>query len=189
MISNNGSTIHKSKFLSFINKGIMALMFMLLLIILLPCSYIVIAHWATMPILIKLFWPIFLMVILIGVLIAPINGMAISKGGLIIFVPDFRIIKFKVQALDRIVFGFREWENKKYSVMVKIKYRDGSSFEKDYSMQFRNMRNRKLSMAIYTISKRKVDRICGVISLLDFPTIINIIDYEGNIIRQSISET
>ncbi|MBE6943567.1 MAG: hypothetical protein E7453_04810 [Ruminococcaceae bacterium] len=184
MVSNNGLTICNSKFVSFINKGFMTLLFTFLLIIIIPPSYLVIAYWVEMPVVLKLFWTTLVAVVLMGVIITPLNGMVFNKNGSILFIPDFRIIRCKAKDLDRIVFNFNEWDNKKYSVMVKIVYKGGNYFSKDYSRQFRNMRNKKLSMSMYTISRYKLDKICNIILQLDFCTVINIMDSNGNIVYQ-----
>ena len=160
MTSNNGLTTYKNKRLSFINKGIITMLLGVSLIVIIPCSYLMFSYWSEMPIFIKIFWPIVLPIILMGIIITPLNGMVITKKGTIFFVPDFRIKKTHIKELERISFNFNEWENNKYSVTVKLVYKDGRVFLKDYSKQFRNMRNKKLNMSMYTIKKRKVDKIC-----------------------------
>jgi hypothetical protein len=119
-----------------------------------------------------------------GVIITPLNGMVITKKGSVLFLPDFRFKKFNVKDLEKIAIVFTEWENNKYSAMIKFIYRNGQVFCKDYSKQFRNMKNKKLTMSMYTITKRKVDRICN--KLLDLNICITtIIDKNRNITYQS----
>lgn len=187
MISNNGLTTYKNRYLSFINKGVMTLLFTLLLIVLLPYSYLVFTYWSEMPIFIKIFWPTLLVIVIIGIVMTPLNGIVINRNSNILFVPDFRVMKFQKKDLEKIVINFLEWDNNKYSVMIKLIYKDGGFFSKDYSSQFRNMRNKKLAMSMYTITKRKVDRICNSILHLDICAVINIVDNNGNIISQNIS--
>lgn len=182
-MSNNGSMTYKNKWLSFINKGIMIL-FLGLLVVIVPCSYLLFTYWAEMPIFIKIFWPILLAIIFIGIIITPLNGMIITKNGTILFLPDFRLKKFNIKDLEKITIVFSEWENNKYSVMVKFVYRDGKVFNKDYSKQFRNMKNKKLAISMYTITKRKVNRICN--KLLDLSICVTtILDKNRNITYQS----
>ncbi len=181
---NNGSIPRKRKYLSFINKGIMALLFGVMLTVIIPCSYFLFAYWSEMPIFLQLFWPILLAMILFGIAITPLNGMVITQNGMIFFVPDFRIKKINVKELERIAFNLNEWENNKYSVTVKFVYKDGEVFAKDYSKQFRNMRNKKLAMSMYTIKKRRVDRICEKLADLD-NCILTIVDKNRNITYQS----
>lgn len=184
MMSNNGLMTYKNKWLSFINKGTIVLLLVLLMMIIVPFSYLVFAYWLEMPIFIKIFLPILSAIILIGVIITPLNGMIITKKGSILFLPDFRFKKFNVKDLEKIAIVFTEWENNKYSVMIKLIYKNGKVFCKDYSKQFRNMKNKKLTMSMYTITKRKVDRICN--KLLDLNIcIITIIDKNRNITYQS----
>lgn len=183
-MSNNGLMTYKNKWLSFINKGIIVLLLGLLLMIIVPLSYLLFTYWPEMPIFIKIFWPILLAIIFIGVIITPLNGMVITKKGSVLFLPDFRFKKFNLKDLEKIAIVFTEWKNNKYSVMIKIIYRDGKVFYKDYSKQFRNMKNKKLAMSMYTITKRKVERICN--KLLDLNICVTtIIDKNRNITYQS----
>jgi hypothetical protein len=177
MISNNGLMTYKNKYLSFINKFKITSLLCLALVILLPCSYFVFEYWYEMPVFMKIFWPILIVITLIGTLITPFNGMIILRNGKIFFVPDFRLIKTNVQILERISFTFNEWENNKYSVKVKFVYKDGDFFIKDYSKQFRNMKNKKLAMSMYTITKTQVDKICRKLSDMEF-CVISIINYQ-----------
>ncbi len=184
MMSNNGLMTYKNKWLSFINKGIIVLLLGLLLMIIVPFSYLLFVYWSEMPIFIKIFWSILLAIIFIGVIITPLNGMVITKKGTVLFLPDFRLKKFNVKDLEKIAIVFTEWENNKYSVMIKFIYRDGKVFCKDYSKQFRNMKNKKLAMSMYTITKRKVERICNKLLNLNI-CVTTIIDKNKNIICQS----
>lgn len=85
--------------------------------------------------------------------------------------------------MQRIDFNFNEWENKKYSATVKFVYKNGKIFSKDYSKQFRNMKNKKIAMSIYTISKMKVDKICKELLDLDI-CVITVLDNNRKIIYQ-----
>lgn len=184
MMSNNGLMIYKSKWLSFINKKAISLLLGILLIVIIPCSYLLFTYWSEMPIFIKIFWPLLLTIIFIGVIITPFNGMIITKKATILFLPDFRLKKFNVKDLEKLAIVFTEWENNKYSAMIKFVCRDSKVFIKDYSKQFINMRNNKLAMSMYTITKRKVERICG--NLLDINIcFITIIDKSRNVIYQN----
>lgn len=184
MMSSNGLMTYKNKWLSFINKGIITLLLGLLLMVIIPCSYLMFTYWSEMPILIKIFWPILLSFIFIGIIITPLNGMIITKKGTVLFLPDFRLKKFNVKDLEKIEIVFNEWDNNKYSVIIKFVYGDSKVFKKDYSKQFRNMKNRKLAMSMYTITKRKVERICN--KLLDLNIcVVTIIDRNRNISYQS----
>lgn len=183
-MSNNGLMTYKNKRLSFINKGMITLLQGVLLIVIVPCSYLLFTYWSEMPIFIKIFWPICSAIVFIGIIITPLNGMIITKNGTILFLPDFRLKKFNVNDLEKIAIVFTEWENNKYSVMIKFMYRDGKVFNKDYSKQFKNMKNKKLAMSMYTITKRKVERICN--KLLDLNICVTtIIDKNRNITYQS----
>ena len=184
MMLNNGLMTSKNKWLSFINKGVIVLLLGLLLMIIVPLSYLLFVYWSEMPIFIKIFWPILLAIIFMGVLITPLNGMVITKKGTVFFLPDFRLKKFNVKDLEKIAIVFTEWENNKYSVRIKFICKDGIIFCKDYSKQFRNMNNKKLAMSMYTITKRKVERICNEVLTLNI-CVTTIIDKNKNITYQS----
>lgn len=184
MMPKNGLIIYKNKWLSFINKEIMFLLLGVMLVIIVPCSYLMLTYWQEMPIFIKIFWPILLTIILIGIVITPLNGMVITKNGNILFLPDFRLIKVNIKKLKRITIIFNEWKNNKYYAIVKLVYNDEKYFIKDYSKQFRNMKNKKLAMSMYTITKKKIDRICNKLVDLNICS-ITIIDMNRNIVYQS----
>ncbi len=183
-MSNKQSKTYKRKYLSFTNKGVMLFIYCLLLLVMIPFSKFVFDHWSEVPIFIKIFWPIIMLVIATGIITTPLNGMFLTKNGTIFFVPDFRIKKTHVEELERIAFTFNEWENEKYSVTVKFVYKDGKVFIKEYSKQFRNAKNKNLSMSVYTIEKRKVDKICEELADLNI-CYITIVDRDYKIIYQN----
>ena len=57
-------------------------------------------------------------------------------------------------------------------------------FCKDYSKQFRNIKNKKLAMSMYTITKRKVERICNKLLNLNI-CVTTIVDKNKNITYQN----
>ena len=183
MTSNTGLTICKNRYLSFINKGLILFMFTLFIIVIVPCFCLMVTYWREMPMFIKILSPILSAIILAAIATTPFNGMVITKNDSIIFVPDFRVKKLKLKDLKRIAFNFSEWENNKYSAEVKFVYKDGRVFIKDYSRQFRNMKNKTLAMLVYTIKARKVQAICEKLTNLDV-CVITIIDKDKNIIHQ-----
>lgn len=184
-MSSKELMISKNIRLSFINKGIITLFLGLLWVVIFPLSYIFFAYWSEMPIYLKIFWPISLVIILIGTIVIPFNGLIITKKGTILFLPDFRLKKFNIKNLEKIEIVFSKWENKKYSVMIKFIYLDGKFFYKDYSKQFRNMKCERFIKAMYTINKRKIERICNELLDLDI-FVITIVGENKNIIYKSI---
>ena len=82
-------------------KGIITLLLGLLLIVIVPCSYLLFTYWLEMPIFIKIFWPILLAIIFIAVIITPLNGIIITKKETILFLPDFRLKKFYAIYLEK----------------------------------------------------------------------------------------
>lgn len=168
-MSNNGLTIYKK--LSFINKKVLVFLFMILLIIIVYCSYFVFAFWVEMPMLIRIFWPILSIILLTGSLITPLNGMVIGKKGTIVFIPDFRIKVFKISDLEKMAFVFNEQENNKYSVLIKLVFKNGKIFIKDYSNQFRNIKKKRLALSVYTIKREKVNKISKQVVNIDICTI------------------
>lgn len=175
MTSNNGLMNYKNKWLSFINKGLITLLLVVLLIVIAPCSYLSFTYWSEMPIFIKIFWPILLTITFVGLIVTPFNGMFITKKGTILFLPDFRLKIIKVNELEKLSIVFTEQGNNKYSVMIKFLYRDGKVFYKDYSKQFASMKNKKLAMSMYTITEKKLKKNCNKLSDLNIclTTILN----------------
>lgn len=179
-MSNNGSTICKK--MSFINKKVIVFLLMILLIIIVCCSFFVFAFWVEMPMLIKIFWPILSLILLMGILITPLNGMVIGKKGTIVFIPDFRIKVFKISDLEKMALVFTEQENNKYSVLTKLIFKNGKIFIKDYSKQFKNIKKKKLALSVYTIKREKVNKISQQITNIDICT-ITILDKNDKIIK------
>ena len=187
MMSNNGLMTYKNISLSFINKGIAFLSFIFLMLIIVPCSCFMFFYWSEIPMLMKIGCIILLPIILFGILITPFNGMFISKRGNVIFIPDLRIKKVNMNNLERIAINFNEWENYKYTATVKLVYKDGRVFVKDYSNQFRIISNniyKKLCMSMYTIRKSKVDEICEKMLNIDI-CVITVINEQSNIVYQN----
>ena len=144
-----------------------------------------VAYWNEMPIAIKILGPIIMAIAFVGILITPLNGMYINKNGAIIFVSDFRIKRIKVNDVAKLEFIFEEWENKKFSVIVKIACVDGSIFTKDYSKQFCNMPNNKLARSVYTISSNKVDKIQKQVVALN-NCVVTVVDKDKNVVFSSL---
>ena len=88
--------------------------------------------------------------------------------------------------LKRVALNFNECKNKKYAVTVKMIPKNGNVFKVDYSVHFRNhIKGEKLAMAMYTISKKKVDSIVAKTADLDIFS-ITIIDQNQEIVYQSL---
>lgn len=168
-MSNNGLT--NCKKMSFINKKIIVFLLTILLIVIVCCSYFVFAFWVEMPMLIRIFWPILSIILLMGILITPLNGIVIGKKGTIVFIPDFRIKVFKISDLEKMAFVFNEQENNKYSVLIKLVFKNGKIFIKDYSKQFRNIKKKRLALSVYTIKREKVNKISKQVANIDICTI------------------
>ena len=175
MKSNNGSMSCKNAYLSFINKKLLLGLFSVLIAVIVICAYFMVAYWNEMPIAIKILGPIIMAIAFVGILITPLN----------IFVSDFRIKRIKVNDVAKLEFIFEEWENKKFSVIVKIACVDGSIFTKDYSKQFCNMPNNKLARSVYTISSNKVDKIQKQVVALN-NCVVTVVDKDKNVVFSSL---
>ena len=117
--------------------------------------------------------------------LVPLSGMMITKKGTIVFLPDFRLKTFRMTDLKRVVLNFNECKNKKYSVTIKFIAENGKVFMNDYSVHFRNrVRGERLAMAMYTVSRKKVDRICEELSDVSI-CIITIIYQDQRIVYQT----
>ena len=175
MISKNGCTVCKNKYLSFINKISIWLLVSIIAIMFIPFICLMFAYWSRIPLIIKVISIITLPIFYVSWMMILLNGMVISPKGYIWFIPDIRIKKILISEVARIVFNMYEWENGKYSVLVKIIYKDGRVFTKDYARAFAPHRRSKLMQSQYTISKGKVDDICEQLLEWDI-CYINIVD-------------
>jgi len=183
MNSNNGFMICKKKYITFINKGALLSLLGLLLLIIIPCFYFIFAYWSEMPLPIKILGPISLPIFSTSIILLPFNGMLITKKGLMLFYGDFSFRKIYLNELERISLSFNEWENGRYSAVVKIAYKNGKVFTKDYAKQFKNLRKRKLHLFVYTISRQKLDAICKELSDVKI-CIITVINKDFEIVFQ-----
>lgn len=158
MTSNNGSTIYKVKFFSFINRGRLIFVYVLLLLFVLPCSWLIFNFWHQIPLLLKIFWPLFLAIISVTFLFVPLNGIFIGKNK-IVFFPDIRVKTFEKEEIKRIAIIFSEWKDNRYSASVKVVMKNGAVFSKDYAAQYREIRNNRLPVLVYSLKKNKVDKL------------------------------
>lgn len=69
------------------SNSFFALYMSLLMIIVLPCAYLMCAFWSEIPLAIKIVGPILFFFILVGIAITSLNGMIIRKKGTIILSP------------------------------------------------------------------------------------------------------
>ena len=155
MIFNNGSMTSKRTYLSFINKGFAALYIIISMIIIVPCVFFMFSYWNDMPATIKVVGPSISVIVFLAVFLVPFQGMWITKKGTIVFVPDFRIIRTHWQELERLSLTFREWENDRYSAAVKLVYKDGRTFTKEYAKAFASTKHKKQNLCI-TPKKREI---------------------------------
>ena len=184
---NSGFITCKKTSLSFIKKGVICWFLFLLIILFAVFAFFVFNPEKNAPISVKIILVILLSIFLLGFIIVSLNGMYMNKKGRIIFIPDVRLKKIKLIDLKRISINFNQWENNKFSVMIKFVYKDGKSFKKDYSNQFTGIRNKRLAMSLYTISKRRVDKICESLNDLKI-CVITIIDKNSKVIYQTTNE-
>ena len=136
-----------------------------------------------MTLLIKVSSLVMLPFIVAGMIATPFNGMIITSKGTVLFIPDIRLIKRDISDIERIAITFNEWENCKYSATVRFVCKDGRIFEKNYSSEFRNRKQQKSAMSLYTIKKSKVDEICKSLSDVDI-CVITIVDKNRSITYQ-----
>ncbi len=166
-MSNNGSTICKTKYLTFITKGIPMLLLCVLSIIIIAFSFIVFSYSTEIPLVLKLMWSIIAFICVLGPIITALNGMIITKKEKIIFIPDVRLKIIKFNEIDKLVMEFYKEDNYKFFATIKIFYKNGKVFIKDYSNQFRDVRKNKFLKYMYTIRKERIDIIQKKVSDID----------------------
>lgn len=150
-------------------------------------GYLVFVYWSDMPLFFKVFWPIIMLICLVWIVIAPFNGLFITKKGTGVFIPDFRIKVFKIDELKRLSIIFNEQENKRYSVTVKIIYKDCRVFSVDYSDQFKQYNKKTSKMFAYTVYKTKVEKTVKKLSQLGI-VFFTVIDAQGKIVYQTLNK-
>ena len=179
----------KNKYISFIDKRITLAMSLVWFVISVLMICFSVTNWSDLwkedP-LIAVLVPIAGVIVFVASILMPLSGMMITKKGNIVFLPDFRLKIFKTEDMKRIALNFNECKNKKYAVTVKMIPKNGNVFKVDYSVHFRNrIKGEKLAMAMYTISKKKVDSIVAKTADLDVFS-ITIIDQNQEIVYQSL---
>lgn len=183
MKTNNKSIVCKNKYLSFMNRAWAFISVFTVLCIFGAGLYLLIRFWIDIPVVLKILLPIVSLIIFLGEIFIPFNGMYIGKKGTVVFVPDLRIKKFRINEIKRMAFNFSEWNNKEYSVTIDIVFPNGKIFTKDYSQQFKNIRMNWCVKSVYTIKRAKVDKIIEQLSNYDFCA-INVINQCGEIVYQ-----
>lgn len=159
MTSSNGSIVYKSMHADFINRAAMSIAAIFLTAVIAAVTVLFVLYWESIPLFIIVILSILLVITAFGIIFMLLNGIFITKKGKLFFFPDFRIKVYKMFDVERLAINFNECENHRYSVTIKIKQKNGKFFFKDYSRQFRNLRQKKLSMFTYTIKRNEVDRI------------------------------
>ena len=188
MTTNSEFFSLKTIFLCFVNKGAVLLYATLTILILLPlfAFSMMLLHDDEFYTEILIFSCIALMVVLIKLITAPLNGIFIRKKGTVVFVLGSRIKKAKVEDLKRFAISFTEWPNNKYSASVKIVYKNGKIYKKDYAHNFVSPKPKRLFYYLYTISQKQMDVLCQ--RLLDVRNCcITVIDKNGDAVYQKLS--
>ena len=79
-------------------------------------------------------------------------------------------------------------ENKKYDATVRLIYKDGSVFEKDYMKNFRDYpKYQWIGILNFTIKKQRVDKICEQLEAFDYCQ-VSVVDFNKNIIYQNTTD-
>ena len=184
-MSNKAFMINRRIRLSFIEKGSLMKILSLVVVILIPIVWFGCARWDDLEWPFQVFGPIVLVAALWGILMVPFNGFYVSKRGRVVFVPDIRIKKTKLDQLKRIALTFNEQENGKYSATVKLVFANGKIFQKDYSDQFRNAKNKYPNIDIYTVHESRAISIANEALELSICN-VTFIDRSGKITHQVI---
>lgn len=165
------------------NRPLLLGFLIVLLAILAPFAYLAFANWGTIPLAVRILVPTLLVVTGVGLLSVLFCGVWIGRKRVLV-IPDMRIIVAARSKLRRIAVNFNQWDNGRYSVTIKLLYRDGRLFTMDSSRQFRNARRKKLLMACYTISERNRQSVCDRLSEID-GCIVTVVDRAQKIVYQS----
>lgn len=158
---------NKTIYLSFINKRKLLFHCSILIIILALCSYAIFTYWLEFLWILRILWLIILAFCVIGVLMLPFNGLWIRPDGTMLFIPDIRIKRFRIESLTRVAIVFNEQKNKCYSATVKFVRKNGTVFSKNYAREFQNKRHKGPGRAIYALSPLQVEQIRDAVRNMD----------------------
>ncbi len=160
IVLNNGYMDYDKLSISFINKWFITILMFLAISILTLLTVVFFMLWQDISCVFKIIWIILILIILIGFIFVLLNGMYIKKSGKVIYVPDLRVKKFKIEDLESIKISFIESEKHRFFVKTIFVYKNGKMFVKDYTTQYTNIgRHRKLIRFAYTISSKQIDKI------------------------------
>ncbi len=153
-------------------------------------SLILLSVHDRMPAFIYFIWILLALPILIGAITTPFIGIWIYNNS-VLLIPDIRTKRIKAENINSLVLIFKEYKNGKYAVTVKLLYKNGRIFKRDYSVTFRSRLNSIYEMigrSIYTITKKRVDKICRDALSIDFCTVVNVIDVRGNTVYTNLED-
>ena len=122
---------------------------------------------------------------LIALVLAPRNGLYISKDGKIKLVDGaFGGGTFEIEKLKRVAVNFSEWENGEFSADLKFVTEDGEIFKKEYAAQFESTANHA-GLSAYTLPREKVDEYCEKMAEMNLFN-VSVIDANKDIVYQYI---
>ena len=122
---------------------------------------------------------------IIALVLAPRNGLYISKDGKIKIVDGaFGSVTIDIKTLKRAAVNFSEWENGEFSADLKFVTEDGEIFKKEYAAKFESTANHT-GLSTYTLPREKVDEYCEIMADLNLFN-VSVIDANKDIVYQYI---
>jgi hypothetical protein len=111
-------------------------------------------------IILKIACAIIAVINIIALVLAPKNGLYVTKDGKIKLVDGaFGSLTLELNSLKRAAVNFSEWENGEFSADLKFVTEDGEIYKKEYAAKFESTMNHA-GLSSYTLPREKVDEYC-----------------------------
>jgi hypothetical protein len=171
MKPNNGSMIYRKAYLPICNrKGLFSFLF-LLFIIVCPIACVCIYFFTEIPIIITTLFSILTLIDFLALCFIPFTGLKIKKGKLSL-IYFYRIIKYKMDDVEKIVIKNSKASNKRCFINVEIILKDNTIkyFDSSNTIKYNK---RKLATILFSISKKEYQSFVLKVNQYDFISINN----------------
>jgi len=150
-------------------------------IVILPLMFCIIIVLFEPPVFVSWLWWIASVLICIRVSYLVANGMYVSQDDGLILVSNFRFITLKRSEIERVDLIFSELNPQQYSITVRITCQNGNVIVKNYAERLKKPICNRLTMSLYTVSKRRLDIIARQSESLSFCSVWIRTDKDGTV--------
>ena len=136
-------------------------------------------------IILKIVCGVIAVISLIGLALAPRNGLYIFTNGKIKLIDGaFGGVTLDLKDLKRIAVNFSEWETGEFSADLKFVTENGEIYKKEYAAKFESTANHA-GLSAYTLSRAQVDEYCEKMAEMNIFN-VSVIDANKDIVYQYI---